>query len=121
VLRYLALGVIGAYGAQAAFWGQRSESWFGGPGLVVRTNPDGGTPFVSAATGVAYGHYRGWDSYDSYSFSGFGVALSAGWIGRAGPVELGGSLKMDTFYVDAGDSRTLDAWTANFIVGFSPH
>lgn len=52
-------------------------------------------------------------------WEGFGAALSAGWISRAGPVDMGGSLKVDILYVDAGGSRTLSTVTGNFIMGFS--
>jgi hypothetical protein len=127
LLPHLAVGVLGAVTTQSALFGDRYHNWFFGSGLAVREHPDGGTVFASAAAGIALGDYTaskgkllcGSACNQRYEFSGFGAALCAGWISRAGPVDMGGSLKVDILYVDAGGPRTLDTVTANFIMGFS--
>jgi len=127
VLRHLAVGLMGDVSTQAALFGDRFDNWFFGPGLAVREHPEGGTVFASAAGGVALGTYTaskgqllcGSTCNARYDFSGFGAALTAGWISRAGAVDIGGALKLDVLRVDAGGSRTLGTVTGNFIMGFS--
>lgn len=125
MLPTLAVGLEGGLGSQTAVFGDRFETWFVGPGLVLRSSPAPTYLFGSAALGTGGGQYSrsignllcNVDCYESRPLSGFAAALGAGVMSRLGVLDIGGLLAVDIPLPRGGGS--LVAVTGNLVLGFS--
>ena len=125
ISRHVGLGVLGGVAIQDRIFDRSSELAFGAPALSYRSAPEGSWWLLGVSAGYAHrtDEIR---SFCLWTSCGGGFTLqrdgtyfgaTAGYLGHAGPVEIGAVLRLDGAVTELGLSTML---TLNLALGLAP-